>query len=264
VCLAQAREQQDVAAILKRHYIDQALILRRAVDNNKQVYDSNGTLAGNTKDGPWTIYAGVMPKKISLSASELRIEGYRLEFAFDAGQKALAPYKSKQRIQLAVRLTEPLTTIDQAETTLRKVFALTDEDVIASVPEVWKPYLKKRAAMKQNPAAAKAEPKPQQPIKAVDLAQVGVDGVMPPKPVYTPEPNFSSFAKEHKFQGLVILSAVIGVDGKVHNPYVTQPAGMGLDEQAIEVMKSWRFNPGMKDGHPVPVEMSLQIQFNLY
>jgi len=264
ICLAQSADQADVAAILKRHYVDQALILRRAVDKNKQMYDSDGILAGDAKDGPWTVYAGVMPKKIALSARELRIEGDRLEFAFDAREKALAPYKSKQHIQLVVGLAEPLTTIDQAEAILAKVFALTDDDVIASVPEIWKPYLKKRAAMKQNHALEKPEATPRQLINAANLAKVGVDGVIAPKPLYTPEPEFSDFAKNHNFQGLVVMSAVIDDAGNVLNPYITQPAGMGLDEKAIEVLRKWRFKPATRNGQPVKVEMALEIQFNLY
>lgn len=271
ICLAQSADQQDVAAILKRHYVDQALILRRAVEKNKQMYDSAGILAGDAKDGPWTVYAGVMPKKIALSASELRIEGYRLEFAFDAREKALAPYKSKQHIQLVVGLAEPLTTIDQAEAILAKVFALTDDDVIASVPEIWKPYLKRRAALKKDPSLASAEVDGLQPLaRPKPMTQAEMDkkekelGVTAPKAISTPEPNYSSFAKKHNFQGLVVLTAVVGADGQVHNAYIARPAGMGLDEQAIEVMKYWRFKPGTKNGRPVPVEMSLEIQFNLY
>jgi TonB family protein len=267
ICLAQSADQQDVAAILKRHYVDQALILRLAVDKNKQVYDAAGTLLSGGKDGPWTVYAGVMPKKIALSARELRIEGYRLEFAFDAREQALTPYKSKQHIQLVVGLAEPLTTIDQAEAILAKVFALTDDDVIASVPEIWKPYLKRRAALKKNPSLASAEADLlQRPARPKPMSQAEMEelGVTAPKAISTPEPSYSSFAKDHKFQGTVVLTATIDEAGKVLNPYIARPAGMGLDEQAIEAMKVWRFKPGTKNGRPVPVEISLEIQFNLY
>lgn len=92
----------------------------------------------------------------------------------------------------------------------------------------------------------------------------GVNGVSSPRPLYTPEPEFSEEARKSKYQGVVVLVAVIGVDGRVHSPRVSRSLGMGLDEKALDIVKVWKFDPGKKDGRPVPVEMSLEIQFNLY
>lgn len=95
------------------------------------------------------------------------------------------------------------------------------------------------------------------------LFHVG-DGVSAPKAIYTPEPEFSEEARKAKYQGVVVLSGIIGVDGRVHNPRVVRSLGMGLDEKALEVVKLWKFDPGKKDGRPVAVEMGLEISFNLY
>lgn len=92
----------------------------------------------------------------------------------------------------------------------------------------------------------------------------GVNGVIAPKAIDTPEPEFSEEARKSKYQGVVVLIAVVGVDGRVHNPRVARSLGMGLDEQALKAVKLWKFEPGKKDGRPVPVEMSLEVQFNLY
>jgi TonB family protein len=39
---------------------------------------------------------------------------------------------------------------------------------------------------------------------------------------------------------------------------------MGLDEKAIEAVQKWKFAPGMKDGHPVSVQVSVEVNFRLY
>jgi protein TonB len=39
---------------------------------------------------------------------------------------------------------------------------------------------------------------------------------------------------------------------------------MGLDEKAMEVARKYRFQPAMKDGHPVAVEIALEVDFHLY
>jgi outer membrane biosynthesis protein TonB len=46
-----------------------------------------------------------------------------------------------------------------------------------------------------------------------------------------------------------------------HNIKVQRPLGMGLDEKAIEAVQQWRFRPGMKDGKPVTVAATLEVNF---
>lgn len=53
--------------------------------------------------------------------------------------------------------------------------------------------------------------------------------------------------------------------GRTPEPYSgTDSLGMGLDEKAIEAIKTWKFEPAMKDGHPVRVEIAVETDFHLY
>lgn len=90
------------------------------------------------------------------------------------------------------------------------------------------------------------------------------DGVSPPRPIFTPEPEFSEEARKAKFQGVVVLTIIVGTDGRVHSPRVARSLGMGLDEKAIETVKIWKFDPSKKDGRAVAVEMNVEVGFNLY
>jgi periplasmic protein TonB len=38
---------------------------------------------------------------------------------------------------------------------------------------------------------------------------------------------------------------------------------MGLDEKAVEAVQKWKFEPGMKDGKPVAVDLAIQVDFHL-
>lgn len=92
----------------------------------------------------------------------------------------------------------------------------------------------------------------------------GGSGISAPRVIYSPEPDFSEEARKVKHQGTVMLWAIIGTDGRPRNIRVQRSLGMGLDEKAIEAFRTWRFQPGMKDGHPVAVEVSVEVNFHLF
>src|SRR5580658_7234289 len=89
-------------------------------------------------------------------------------------------------------------------------------------------------------------------------------GVSPPRAIYQPEPEFSEEARKAKYQGVCTLGLIVGTDGRPTNIRVLNSLGMGLDEKAIETVRTWKFEPAMKDGHPVRVEIAVEVDFHLY
>lgn len=89
-------------------------------------------------------------------------------------------------------------------------------------------------------------------------------GVSAPRAIYSPEPEFSEEARKAKYQGVCTLSVTVGADGRPRDIHVLSSLGMGLDEKAIEAVKNWKFEPGMKDGHPVPTLIAVEVDFHLY
>lgn len=89
-------------------------------------------------------------------------------------------------------------------------------------------------------------------------------GVSAPRLIYGPDPEFSEEARKAKYQGTVVLWAIVGVDGRTHEIRVFRSLGMGLDEKAIEAVRQWRFEPGQKDGKAVAVQVGVEVNFRLY
>ena len=89
-------------------------------------------------------------------------------------------------------------------------------------------------------------------------------GVSAPRAIYAPDPEYSEEARKAKYQGTIVLWTVIGPDGRVHDTRVQRTLGMGLDQKAIEAVRKWRFQPAMKDGHPVAVQVNIEVNFRLY
>jgi periplasmic protein TonB len=89
-------------------------------------------------------------------------------------------------------------------------------------------------------------------------------GVTAPRVIYQTDPEFSEEARKAKFQGTCVLGLVVDANGHPTNIRVINALGMGLDEKAIESVKNWKFEPGQKDGHAVPVEIAVEVDFHLY
>jgi TonB family protein len=96
-----------------------------------------------------------------------------------------------------------------------------------------------------------------------DVFGVG-NGVSMPRAIYAPEPEFSEEARIKKFQGEVTLLVTIGTDGRARNLTVVRSLGMGLDQKALDAVRTWRFDPARKDGRPVAVQMNIIVNFHLF
>ena len=90
------------------------------------------------------------------------------------------------------------------------------------------------------------------------------DGVSPPVAIEHPAPKYSEQARREKYEGTCVLWLVVDADGRPRDIKVHRTLGLGLDEEAIEAVTHWRFKPAMKDGKPVSVRISVQVDFHLH
>jgi TonB family protein len=89
-------------------------------------------------------------------------------------------------------------------------------------------------------------------------------GVKPPVPVYEPLPPYTPKARKDKVEGMVELSAAVDARGNVADVKLVRGVGEGLDENAVETVRKWKFGPALKKGHPVPVKVTVEINFALH
>jgi len=88
-------------------------------------------------------------------------------------------------------------------------------------------------------------------------------GVSQPLLISKVEPEYSEEARKAKWQGTVEMQIVVDEHGMPKEMKVTRALGLGLDQKALEAVAKWRFKPGMKDGKPVPVIATVQVNFRL-
>ena len=85
-----------------------------------------------------------------------------------------------------------------------------------------------------------------------------------PTCVSCPDPQYTDEAREAKLQGRVTLRALVGTDGRASQIQVVQGIGMGLDDRAVQSVRSWKFTPA-HDGarRAVPSWITIEIIFRL-
>ncbi len=88
-------------------------------------------------------------------------------------------------------------------------------------------------------------------------------GVSAPSVLFKVEPEYSEEARKAKFQGTVVLSVVVDEKGNPKDLKIMRALGLGLDQKAIEAVEKWKFRPGLKDGHAVPVYATIEVNFRL-
>lgn len=92
--------------------------------------------------------------------------------------------------------------------------------------------------------------------------QIG-GAVSAPRLVYKVEPEYSEDARKAKWQGIVVLAAIVDQNGRTREIKVVRSLGLGLDERAIEAVQRWLFKPGLLNGTPVAVFATIEVNFRL-
>ncbi len=100
---------------------------------------------------------------------------------------------------------------------------------------------------------------------AVAIPNAGTGGYGDPVCVYCPKPDFTDEAVKAKYQGTVMLSAIVTLDGRATNIQVVKGLGLGLDEKAVEALRNSRLKPAVgPDGKPAAVKAYFEMEFHLY
>jgi protein TonB len=78
-----------------------------------------------------------------------------------------------------------------------------------------------------------------------------------------PQPRYTEMARRAGLQGTVIVEAIIDESGHVTDVRILKALPLGLDQAAVEAVKSWRFRAATLGGRPVKVYYTLTANFTL-
>ena len=109
------------------------------------------------------------------------------------------------------------------------------------------------AALQQDDRATQAG--------AVPPVRVG-GNIRPPQKIKNVNPRYPEVAQSAGVQGVVIIEATIGAEGDVTNARILRSISL-LDQAALDAVRQWQFEPTLLNGVPVPIIMTVTVQFSL-
>ncbi len=121
------------------------------------------------------------------------------------------------------------------------------------------------ALLLADPSSSSQVAKPQSATTpAPDRIYPGKEVDKKPRVLRKPEPKYTKDARKHRIEGTVVLRAIFASTGRVTNIHVISGLPDGLTDRSIDVAKQIKFEPAIKDGHPVSMWMELQYNYNLH
>jgi len=96
-------------------------------------------------------------------------------------------------------------------------------------------------------------------------------GVKPPQATSTPAASLSEEARRliggranKTFEDKSVVALTVDSTGRPQDICVMKQAGYGLDKQAVQAVKKYRFKPATLNGKPVPVRIAVIVNFRTY
>lgn len=84
--------------------------------------------------------------------------------------------------------------------------------------------------------------------------------IMEPRKIKDVKPVYPALAQSARVSGTVVIEATIGADGKVTDAKVVRSIPL-LDQAALDAVRQWEYLPTMLNGVPVPVVVTVTINF---
>jgi len=110
------------------------------------------------------------------------------------------------------------------------------------------------------PGARVAAPPPPPPAPKAPIRLHS--GMQAPRKIDAVDPVYPAIARSARVEGVVILETVLDANGRVESVRVLRSIPL-LDQAAVDAVRQWRFTPALLNGMPVPVVMTVTVNFTL-
>lgn len=222
----------------------QVLALREPVEGKELQFDVTGARQKG-KPGLWTTDSYIHVAEIEVAPDKITLRGKRREAWFVRGE-VVPVNDDRGDVKIEILTAPGRTGLGDA---LHKIFLSSKEKIdISSTKRCWKDAQASAAVPANSPEGRDEK------VRA---------GISAPRPTKTPDPKYSEDARRDHVEGTVILFVKLSAQGRPQEICVVRPLGHGLDQEAIDAVREWRFEPARRGSEPVPVQVNIEVNFRL-
>jgi len=264
-------ERQKIARALKPELQNKNLVLRGFYKGEELRYHSDGSLANKAAQGYWSSDGLIHIAAVSEKKHLLQLKGTRVISIFDAKTKCFQNAITDAQVQIDIELNPKWRDATPVRALLNQIFGFGIGTLQAYVPDYWQSWFTGEATQMPNgewkfvSAASKTTVATDDAkiAEGTKLYKVG-ERTSAPRVIFAPDPEYTFVAKTFHLSGTSILWVIVAPDGKAADIQVQQPLGGGLDDQAVAIVRRWKFKPAMRGGQPVAVQINIEVDFKLY
>jgi TonB family protein len=179
-------------------------------------------------------------------------------YCFDRGTAVLRSMSSLERVQ-----TQFSHVREWQGRFLPRDVVITEGDhkLLTARVELVEPILSSDPALSPPDSAMKTEVFVNQDVSLRDVeVQTDVASRMLKKRI---EPEYPADAKKAGIQGTVVLEAMIGTDGRIHDLRVISAPAAELAASSFAAVSQWEYRPYLMGGRAVPVQTTVTVTFSL-
>jgi TonB family protein len=266
------RAQTSVEDQLRQKYVGSERMLRHFFAADTLKFDESGNPLNPERTGSWTLFGAVAIDKLTLSSKKLELQGHRAIVTIDDSTRTMKRLNWKEKVWIQIPVASQADASgSQLQSALDKVFVTPGEEMVRALPDYWQEYMARLFDKQlQGPPCQDSNPHSTQGDSAANTTNAS-EGPTPKSSVgiaeghllHRVEPNYFRVAKEAGVQGEIKLRAVISKAGDVTQLCINQAIGGGMDDEAVNTARQWKYTPYLLNGQAVEIKTSISFKFHM-
>jgi TonB family protein len=269
-------DRRQLEDALKPVFQNKVVFLRGFYSNAKLRFDRNGDLVSNAATGFWTVNSTILISDLRIDRHNLlTLKAKRVINVFDDATGKFVNLTSDKSVQIEIELDPAWQDAAPVLALLGKVIPSSFGELSATVPAYWQCWLSGHPTRDKENGNWQCSLPNVEPHKAGEAEAAKTEAcvsralkvggsVKPPRVLSKADPTFTDAARFLHLQGITVLRIIVDEHGEPRVTEIVRPLGAGLDDQAVECVRHWRFAPATRDGEPVPVEVNVEVSYHLY
>ena len=264
--------QTSVEEQLRQKYAGSERMLRHFYAADALKFDESGSPLNTERMGSWTLFGAVVIDKLTLSSKKLELQGHRAIVTIDDSTRTMKRLNWKEKVWIQIPVASQADASgSQLQSALDKVFVTPGEEMVRALPDYWQGYMARFYDKQlQDPPCQDSNPRGSQgdSVSNIPNASEGPSpkssvGIAEGHLIHRVEPYYSRVAKEAGVQGVIGLRALISKSGDVTQLCINQAIGGGMDDEAVNTARQWKYTPYLLNGQAVEIKTSISFKFHM-